>query len=189
MSFDATRSASFDVRRLKSSYGTVKITDELREYMTKLWKESTQEFVKAVAKRMLTMDTGMSKASLIPLARQVRALTALRNNFGSHVSERKGAWDIYGIYHKDWVRDVRQGERLGEKSFEYKVPPTKKRMVFHFAFEINVYQYLLHDRGYKHSEAWQTLVAGRAAFKAHYDANFDEYVRRKIARKKFSNLF
>lgn len=189
MSATVKRSASFDVIRLKSTYGKLKITKELQVNMSRLWRDSTKAFVVAVSKRMLHMETGMSKASLIPLARQARAITALTKNFGSHVKERKGAYDIHGVYHSDWVRNKAQGERIGEKAFEYKVPPTKKRMVFHFSYEIAVWQYLLHEKGFSSKEAWESLDAGRAAFKDYYNANFDSYVHKKIAQKKFVEHF
>ena len=183
------RKASFDIKRLHSSYGKVKITKEINVGMTRLWKDSARAFLQAVATDALMtshVDTGMSKGSLLPLARLLRAYTLAASTIPASAQPKKGAYDIGGRWHPGAERSIQAGVASGQKSFEFKTG-SEKHMIFKFHFEISVWQYLINEHGLGRTEAWDTLQKGKDAFWNFYNSHFDEYVKNKIARKRFSD--
>lgn len=190
MTASVRRSGSFSIKRLESSYGKIKVTKTMHEGLEKLWKDSAKAFLRAVLENQAFTnhtDTGMSRASLIPLARKIRLATKVMEGASIKHSSRKGAFDIDGNWHPDAIRDMAAGIAAGEEAFTL-TTGTHKRMLFRFRFSIEVFQYLMNEHGMWNTTAFQTIAAGEEAFWAYYNANFDTYVKHKILPKNFKQL-
>jgi hypothetical protein len=130
-----------------------------------IWELCTQKFVWEVA-RAVQVDTGMSKAQILPLARAVKLYTKIRREI---VADRKKTGSK-GFARKKYQGDnytgfksIKAGEFLGKDSFTYDVG-TPDKPNFFLRFEVEVYQYLLNERGVPQSVAWKSIAKGREAF-------------------------
>lgn len=134
----------------------------------KLWKECVREFVFAAAEQ-IHVDTGMSKASLLPLSRTVNAIFSIQ----SKRLFRKGYTDISGVWRPEGTKSVRTGSRLGRRAFKL-LFGSHRRPVLKFEFQIVIYQHLLHEFGLvsNTSGPWNSLIAGEKAFLNHFNKNF-----------------
>lgn len=182
MSAGVTKTASFDLRRMKSSYGKVKITKVLYKGVALLWRDSAREFVR-VASEHIAVDTGMSRASLIPIARMLKmqlAVQGRRTRRGvTHLVDGRGEYDPSG------VRGTKAGISAGSHAFEYKLG-SQKRMHLTFEFDISVWQHFMYEDGFNGKAPWDSLEAGRKAFNDFFDSNWDTYVKQKVAVSRFS---
>ncbi|MCK4500445.1 hypothetical protein KAU11_08100 [Candidatus Babeliales bacterium] len=121
---------------------------------------------------VIRVDTGMSKASLLPLARYLRMYTEVSQGI-SFSKERKGSFTPDGVWQPNINRTAALGQRLGAKKAGYNMLyGGPKRMVFQFDFEIRVWQYLIYEQGFGQDAAWDTIGTGRAAFNAYFDKHF-----------------
>lgn len=142
---------------------------KLHENMTRLWKDATKAFiVETIA--LVHVDTGMSRSSLLPLGRLVRMVTAIKAFSPKHKS-RTGYTDMQGNYDPDINRTAALGEKLGERAFRLNFG-SPARPVFHFEFNIKVYQYALHE------DEWESIERGQEAFLAYLQNNAINYVPR-----------
>lgn len=132
-------------------------TKKLHNNMIKLWKDATREFI-AAALPAIHVDTGMSRSSMIPLARMVQMVTEVRA-----FNPKRGPWPS---------RSPELGEKLGQKPTFRLNFGTPARPAFLFEFNINVYQYKLHE------DEWQSLERGQEAFLAYLKNNAINYVPR-----------
>ena len=144
-------------------------TQKLHTNMKQLWEGATRAFIEEMLKAdTMLVDTGMSRASLLPLSRKVRMLTVARASVGGD-GGKKGAMDMSGKYHSDWKRGPALGEKLGDKAFNINFG-TKERPVFKFEFRIVVYQHWHHETFGNggtlkpSSRNMQSLAKGEAAF-------------------------
>jgi hypothetical protein len=148
---------------------------KLHENMTRLWKDATKEFI-VEAIKLVHIDTGMSRSSLLPLGRLVRMVTAIKA-YGSRTpgkggpvrKSRTGYTDLAGNYDPTINRTAALGEKLGERAFRLNFG-SPARPVFHFEFNIKVYQYALHE------EDWESIERGQEAFLAYLKNNAINYV-------------
>jgi hypothetical protein len=141
-------------RPLKADVGT--FTRDLHKNMTKLFNEAVREFVKA-ALPAIHIDTGMSRASVLPLARAVRMLTGARSAIRPQRGPQKGAFTPGGTWRKSLTRGPDLGEEYGKRSFTLTYG-TKERPIFRLDFDIRVYQWS------RREAMWAALVAGQRAF-------------------------
>lgn len=138
---------------------------KLLENMTKLWHDATAEFVKAVAvSDLIHVDTGMSKSSLLPLARAVKMVSKI-----TITPERA---NVAG-------KTAALGEKIGEKAFTLKFG-TAANPIYVFEFKILVYQYFLHERTgagrASNSLDYRSLEVGQEAFRGYIQNNAAEYI-------------
>lgn len=131
-------------------------TKKLHNNMTRLWKDATRAFI-AETISLIHVDTGMSRSSLVPLGRMVKMVTAVKA-----FNPKRGPWPS---------RSPAKGEALGAKSFRLNFG-TPARPVFLFEFNINVFQWSLHD------DEWRALESGQEAFLNYLKENAINYVPR-----------
>ena len=121
----------------------------------------------------MVVDSGMSQASLLPLANFV--------NLTMHVSSKpsvKGLYpgwtDIDGIWHTGEMKSKTLGRRLGQKPTFNVLTGSSVRPVLYFEFNIIVYQHAIHELGLGGTPSWNSLVAGEEAFFDEWDALDDK---------------
>lgn len=155
-----------------------KVTKKLHSNMSRLWDDAARAYLRAIALNdIIHVDTGMSKASLLPLARYLKMYTAVKATIRPKVSSRRGVFNIKGIYNPNGERSFSAGESSSSLKAGYNILyGSHKRMRFVFEFEIRVWQYLINEHGFGKLEAWNTLEIGRNAFINFIDSNWSEYV-------------
>ena len=156
-------------------------TKKLHDDMTRLWNDATKAFLEEMLKQdTILVDTGMSRASLMPLARKVRMLTVARAQISPRRSPQKGATILEGdrgVWKPNLERGPDLGQKLGEKAFTINYGSTK-RPVFRFEFRIVVYQHWLHEKFGRspRSIGKESLEKGEAAFIDYLKTNARSYV-------------
>lgn len=172
---------SFAIRKLTGLKPRVDVfSQKLHDNLSTVWRGATRAFVEAiVTNSIMSVDTGMSKASLLPLSRAVRMLTVARATINPKRTEVKGSMDMNGRWNPNLNRSAALGERVGEKAYTLNFG-SKARPTFRFEFNIVVYQYLLHEdsANFTKSQNWQTLKLGMDAF----DAYIKEYAPKAVPR-------
>lgn len=151
-----------------------KITKAEHKRLSHIWDECARAYLRAIVlSDVIRVDTGMSKASLLPLARLLRMYTEVKGSIGSKGS-KKGSYDINGTWHKAGTRSMAEGEASNQiRAGHNLLHGSAKRMVFVFEFEVTVWQYLLRDQNnIGEDRAWRTIEIGRAAFNDHFEAHF-----------------
>lgn len=161
------------LRHLRANYGVFE--KKLHENMSRLWRDSTKAFLEEIIKNdLIKVDTGMSRASLLPLARAVRMLTVVRASINPKSAPRKGYTPLDGSYNPTGVKSIAAGEKLGEKAYRLNFG-SPKSPVFRFEFNIVVYQHWIHEV-YNADPNWKALEKGTAAFEAYLKDNALSYV-------------
>jgi len=156
-----TAGVTFKIRRKKHFPDIIRFTNALHIKATTAWNRAITAFIITVAQEVARhQHTSMSLASLFATARKVRALTKLPPATPK-VANLKGFTDIDGTYYSEGFRNRKVGEYLGERSSKI-LYGSPFRPVFRFEFEINVYQYLIHELGWQ-TPAWESLQKGRTA--------------------------
>lgn len=144
--------------------------------MTQLWRDATKAFLNCVIQDgLIRVETGMSKASLLPLARAVRMLTTVRASIDPRIASRKGYTGMGGTYHPGQERSIEHGIQLGEDAYDLDYGSVNN-MQLKFEFRITVFQFLIHENGLFGFEAMKALDAGRAAFTSYIKDNKAEYI-------------
>lgn len=133
------------------------------------WRRCIRAFLEDISMQgIIHVDTGMSKASLLPLARAVGMLGAIRSTIQPVVSSRKGSYTMGGKYRSSPDRTMAEGEAAGENAFKIQYG-TVEHPQFLFSFEIQVYQYFLHEIGAGGKHAWNSIERGRNAFMVEWE--------------------
>lgn len=153
------------------------ISKRLHKNMSRLWRGSIRKFIETAIDN-IEVDTGMSAASLQPLAAEVglrsQIIEALRG-FGpkrGH-SNLDPPWDSNNAPFKSRAL----GERLGRGA--YKVTfGTPNRVSLLFEFEIVVFQHYLHEFGLAEhtSGPWDSLLKGSEAMMNYFRDNLPENI-------------
>lgn len=136
--------------------------------LSALWRQGIRDFVRAVITG-IHIDTGMSRASLLPLAGAVR----IRNEVGPLTEggrTRKGVTFIGGGYDPEAIKSTRLGIQLGRDAYSIEVG-TASQAIMRFRFDIVVFQHLFHE------PTWGTLEDGARAFVNSLDRNFKRFLR------------
>lgn len=139
-----------------------------------LVKDAIKEFIKAIIiEDAIKVDTGMSRASLLPLASQVRMLAEVRSSINPKTGGRSkkykppSGWPTYSKY-----KNITQGKQIGKQAYklEFNGPNVK------FIFSIKVYQYYIGELGLSGKPPWDSLKIGEEAFLEYINKNKDKYV-------------
>jgi hypothetical protein len=142
-----------------------KFTKSLFARGSKVWRGAMSAYITAVAEIVAQhQDTAMSYASLFPAARDLRIKGKLPplNPKREFAVFSKGTEGHAGEY-----KNRRLGEIAGEKTVVYDFGRVD-RPVFKFEFEIQVYQYLMHELGnFNPHIAWMSMIAGRNAMQSY----------------------
>jgi hypothetical protein len=160
--------ATIDIRGIRNA--VEKYNKEFHKGMTQLWRDAAAEFVSAIIYESIHYDTGMSAASLLPLAKKVRIKTRIRGSIllFREVSRRKGLTHLSGEYDPSLYRSIKEGIRRGT---DFRITyGSVKRPYMILEFHIKVYQWL------RWEYEWKTLEHGANAFKYFIETHADEYI-------------
>lgn len=170
---------------IKATYKTVKrdpnrrekVTKAVHEQLKRLLRDSIKEYIRAVAPHV-RVDTGMSKASLLPLARMLRMHTEIKSTIKPKAASRKGSFTIDGVWQPDVPRTLAAGEASSAFKHGFNILyGSNKRPVFRFEYKITVWQFLINENGMGKSEAWQALSYGEIAMERYIKEHWVSYVR------------
>ncbi len=149
----------------KKRTNTARLKKQIHAQASRFWRDAINVFLDAMADR-IAVDTGMSMASLGPLAKEVRRKTAFLQairGMGPKFRSKN-----YSGYKNDTglVKSKAAGTRLGEAAYtlSFGSPTTP---VFKLSFEIAVFQFYLWEFGLakgNEGKSWGALDAGRTAF-------------------------
>lgn len=147
------------------------------------WRTAVRIFVEELAKEVSRhQETGMSYASLFHISQIVKAsMPALDPKTPQGL---KGFKSITGSYYPNRRRDVATGMALGEKTAKIGFgSPTNPR--YNFTFEIQVYQYLIHEfgLGINQGSPWGSILKAKVAMDDFLKTNARFFV------PSLSNLF
>lgn len=151
----------------------------LLEALEELFTDAFEQFVRETVDASF-IRTGMSRASLIPIAKKLGFGQELQSEIqaASLLTRRKG-------YGKPWnpsaVSDIAHGIRIGQSSFTLNMG-TKAQDVYELKFDMNVFQHQ-HWEGNttpKSNKTQKALQAGSEAFEAFIEGNFDRYITPKL---------
>lgn len=164
----------FAVKMKRYRADQIKFTKTLHRNLSRLFDGAVRAFLTEIAlDNTIRVETGMSKASLLPLAAEVRMKSIIKATISPTVTKKKGLVDLDGTYHPDGIKSAAVGEQLGKKAYvlNYGSPG---RPVFRFMFSIQVYQYALYEYGYKNVQAYNTIERGKKAFLSYLRDNLNE---------------
>jgi hypothetical protein len=151
----------------------VKFSKTLHKNISRLFDGAVRAFLTEVAlDDTIRVETGMSKASLLPLAAEVRMKSIIKATISPTIRRKKGLVDISGTYHPDKFKSAAVGEQLGVRGKAYVLNYGSPSVpVFKFMFSIEVYQYALYENGYGSVQAYNTLERGKKAFVSYLTDN------------------
>lgn len=159
-------------------YSYSRITNVLHKKATRLFKAAVQEFIYGILDRV-HIDTGMSAASLQPLAAQVRLRTAVIETLRGY-GPKPGHKSASGSFvdNNAPFKSRALGERLGRAAYtlDFGSPYVPK---FKMTFEIPVLQFYLHEFGYARNNTfpWASLKNGQEKFERFIRKNWKKYIK------------
>ena len=145
-----------------------------------LWEDCVREFIMATAAHV-RIDTGMSVASLRPIANDVGIRNLIVAGFNGK-GPKRGHKNITHPDYQDNMGDSKSesfGEQLGSKSDSYDISfGSPQTPFFTFSFRIAIFQWYLHETvaNYNKSGNWTALEYGREAFMREWDLNVGRYL-------------
>lgn len=142
-----------------------------------IWRAAVRQFVMAVAHEIL-VDTGMSAASLVPLAYEFRTKQAfdsiIRGKIKRPTSNKYNGG--YGFTGTGEPKSYSQGVRLGESAYDYSFPDNPDYPQFYFKFDIVILQFYLKENGLGRGDQFsEAMTAGEEAF-IDYWSEHSQYV-------------
>lgn len=146
----------------------------VHEAVIRLWKDSVKAFINECSQH-IHIDTGMSMASLQPLAANVRLSSFLQASLAGKGFVR-GVYSETGKYDPNGFRSKAEGRRRGERAYTLSFG-TPMAMDLKFTFKILVYQWKLHELGVRGKPQWEALKKGREAFLLYFNSNFTREVK------------
>jgi len=161
---------SFEIRSGILSAGRRNISTVLKRYhdrLKRLWRDSVKAFILATVD-VMKIDTGMSVASLAPLAAKVRLKTLILETARGR-GPRRGLTNLDGSYEPTRYKSKAEGQRLGQTAYTLSFG-TPQAPSLEFRFDIVVFQHQFHE------PTWQSLRKGEQAFVDYFEKNFDAYI-------------
>jgi hypothetical protein len=157
----------------------------LKKYMianfNKAWRHGAREGIRAIAEEIV-VDTGMSKASLLPLAAKVRLKAEISTQILGGGKKKNTNENLSGIWasnnkSNNKYKSKAFGERLGRDAFEYQLGSTTGKD-WKFSFDIPVFHYFLHENGIApKGHFYNSLGRGAIAFKEAFDSKIVELLK------------
>lgn len=176
---------NFDVKAV-SSLSLQKLRQYQHKQLMQLWGDSVRKFISTVSE-LIAVDSGMSVASLLPLASKVRFKNAIAESLrGKGPNFKRRPYRASGQFGGGGYKSRAHGERLGQKAYDL-VFGTPNNPQFVFNFKIVVLQYFLHENGLARGNSYnyRSLEKGRVAFLSYWESNFDNYVDGDLIAKFF----
>lgn len=143
--------------------------------LTEVWRDAGEAFVRA-AMRQILVQTGMSAASFLPLARALsrpEAGAAIRERLAQRTDSRRGVPELPTGRRTAGTQGPVAGRARGEKAFVFSVGTTRN-FLFKFSFTTSVYQHAFHEG------RQETLLAGIEAFRAVVSARLEPTIRSMV---------
>lgn len=146
-----------------------------------LWMESAQYAIQSVIlTQVIHVDTGMSAATILPLAKKARIdmeirqiIKAQRNPARAKTDyTRVGITRMDGVYDTSGWRNMKVGEQAARKASKL-LFGSEKRPWMVFEFDITVYQYALHEK------EWKSLTILFKSFNDYLKRNMEKALDRK----------
>jgi len=141
-----------------------KVTRDFHRELTRIWKDATEAFIRAAVRQVL-VETGMTAASFLPLARAIKrfGLDSVILEHASNPTSRNPRFNR--SKHATFPSGNRippgpsqtLGQTLGEKGYVFDTG-TPAKLVLRFNFKTTVFQHVLHEGAQK------SLISGRDAF-------------------------
>ena len=158
--------ARADISDLKRR--TDKFLKKYHQAMIRLYKDAAEEFVWRTVQQ-ISIDTGMSAASLEPLAQEVG--TSIIGDISPFIKHAQRPWGtaMSGLSQKGRIRSVDTGFKAGLKAYRFSFGSVKNPY-FIFEFKINVWQYSFWENH------WGSLTVGLNYFVDFVESNFEDYV-------------
>ncbi len=156
---------SINIKGIRTRGSKARFTKALHARMKRLWQGAIRAFIEAVLRpNLIKVDTGMAKATILPLARAVRLLEASRATINPITKSRKGFTELSGQWNPLGKKSAATGEKLGQDAFTINFG-SPQRILFRFEFRIVVFHFILHELGLvPGSGPWNILGIGNAAF-------------------------
>ncbi len=164
--------------------GGTRSSEPIKKYvndqLNKLWRLSVRAFVLEASKHV-RIDTGMSAASMLPLATDVR----LRSFLNAQIqSQSKGPKKRDRGGETKVLESRALGERVAEAKQNHRLEfGTPEQPGLLFTFDIVIFQYFLQENGlgYRNKKGPQdSLLKGEEAFLDAFSRNFEKFVDPKI---------
>ena len=151
--------------------GLVDIDKKMYKDLVRIWDKAIAAYAQE-ASRHIGVETGMSLYSIHALAQEVRTLSKI--NFFSRRLRGKQPYqyDLSGRKTTQ-LKNYNAGIKAGRGAYKI-LRGSIKRPVFHFKFEIKVFQWLVNEEGRSGQAAWNALAAGQAAFEAYIEKAEEE---------------
>ena len=138
--------------------------------MVEIWMGAISAFTDALINNdWIHVDTGMSKASVLPLAEKLRMGGILRAQINSKHGPRLGYTDLSGNYHPNVWKSIAQGKQYGKQAAYYTVG-TKTNPRFYFRFKIMIYQWQFHE-GPDAVVKWNAINQAKEVFMQYITSN------------------
>ena len=138
--------------------------------LKRLWIGATQAFIFAAIER-IPIDTGMSRAAFLPLAANVRFKTVMR----SLLVGNKGPRFSYD-YAPGTAKSIPHGEDLGRDAYKLNFGAPRNPSMS-FEFRVVVFQHRIHEVIALDGPPWKAMDAGKAAFLAFWETNFEGFIQ------------
>ncbi len=168
--------ATLSYTKRKPNIGAVQqfVFNELKQ----LWQECIRAFVNEAVKH-IHIDTGMSMASLQPLASRVNIPLAISESLRGYGPRKYSPPDDWEGEGKGGVKGPALGASLGQKAYIIEFgTPTNPHLSFRF--DIVVFQHYLHEASENYaasvSQNWRSLEKARDAFLNHWNANINSRI-------------
>lgn len=156
---------------IKKKPNTGRMLKSLHESLIKIWKDCVRAFVLELTKHV-HVDTGMSAASIEPLAARVGLQSMIIQSLRGK-GPKRGHRDINDPGFKYAAENIAPfksralGKQLGQEPRGYELTfGSPDSPIFTFTFNITVYQWYLHDSfgGSGSMGDWGALESARIAF-------------------------
>lgn len=146
-------------------------TASVHRDIKRIWQDAARAFVKELVTDAVHIDTGMSAASVLPLASVLR----IKGQMQAHISAMSGGpkrgygdpWD------RSKYRSIRHGMALGRNAYKLSFG-TPQRTLFHFEFHITVFQHSFHEG------TWDSIPKASDAFMETLEAEYSEFGKKAI---------
>lgn len=152
-----------------------------------LWRKCIKAFIEEVLIHV-HVDTGMSVASIQPLATNVGLKTAIIESlrgFGPKPGHKEGSIKLAQFQDNIGKFKSRSlGSKIGRRAYALEFGSISSPQ-FKFTFEIVIFQWFLHEStiNWIESSNWQALEFGKIAFLECWDKNLKDVVRLKSLMK------
>lgn len=145
---------------------------KIEKGVEELFRDSVKAFIEAAVDTM-SVDTGMSIASWLPLAEETDSADVVWAKASQSKGIKKGRFSINGTWNSQDIRSISEGILAGQEAS--RIVRQKQRWVMQF--RVNVWQYHWHESAVgSTSQSWKSLLAGKIAQRQYIRDHVWEYL-------------